>query len=331
MLDILKKYCSVYGPSGRENGISDAIREYVAPYADEVCSDALGNLIAIKRCGKPDAKKLMFCAHMDQIGLIVTYVEPEGWVRFGNIGGVSPANILHRTVIFENGTVGVVEKQQGANITGTRLSEYYIDTGDGEKTCKKIFPGDVAVYDSPWHETEDSVISGALDNRFACAALTWAFINAKDPASDIYAVFTTQEEVGLRGARVAGQSLAPDAMIAVDVTSAGDLPSDIPTIPMKMGAGATVKIKDASVICHPGMVAWLKDIANANGVIWQPEILTAGGTDAGAVQLTGAGVPVGGVSVPTRYIHSAVEMCSKSDIKEAGKLLLAAMENEIRI
>ncbi len=171
----------------------------------------------------------------------------------------------------------------------------------------------------------DTLIAPYMDNRIGCAALLIALSQIEKTENDLYFVFSVQEEVGLRGAKTAAYAIDPDLGIAVDVTDTGDVPDMKYGMAVKLGEGPTVKLLDSSVICAPEVVALLNDTAKACAIPVQQEVLRAGGTDAGAIQLTRGGVPSGGVSIPTRYIHSACEMVSLTDVENAARLIAAAV------
>lgn len=322
-MDILKKLVSVSAPSGCEKEIAAVIKKEVQNYADEVCTDVLGNLIVHK---KGNGKKIMFAAHMDEIGIVVTFVEENGFLRFSNVGGLYAKELLGRRVIFKNGTAGVIytEKDNKA----MQISKMYIDIGavcreEAEKTASI---GDTAVFEGIYHRNGDKIISKSLDNRAGCYVLIEALKRVKTD-NDLYFVFTTQEEVGLRGARTAAFSVNPDVAIAVDVTDTGDTPEER-KMAVTLGKGACIKVMDRSIICDSEIRSLLIETARKNNIAYQLEIMTEGGTDAGVIHLTKDGVKTGGISVPTRYIHSPSEMADANDIEACIKLAVAFAERE---
>ena len=325
--DMLKSILAAYGPSGREQTVSDVIRSYVEPFADEVYNDTLGNLIAVKK--GTSGKKVMLSAHMDQIGLIVVDIDEKGFLRVSNVGGVNPVVSLAREVQFENGTHGVTyfetEKHGAKDAT---MPELFVDIGatTREEAEAKVQIGDVAVYVTNFVEMGSRVSSGALDDRIACAAVVEAFRTMQN-VHDVYAVFTVQEEVGLRGAGAAAYAIEPDLNISLDVTGTGDTPT-CGRMSVKLGAGATVKVMDSSVIVPPVVRAFLMEAADEKNIRWQPEVLRAGGTDTGAVQRTRGGILSGCISIPTRYIHSPVETADMGDYEAAVQLVCAAVAKQ---
>ncbi len=321
-MELLKKLTQTSGASGNENKIRDEIINAAQGKCDDISIDALGNLILLKKGNAPDKKKIMVAAHMDEIGIIAKYIDEKGFIRFDSIGGLYTKQLVGRRVIFENGTVGVIGCEEEAFNEKAKLDKLYIDIGAGNK----VSVGDMAVFDGAMAVQGDTVISKALDNRAGCYVLLKALdkLNGKN---DVYMTFTVQEEVGLRGAGSAAYSIEPDFAIAVDVTDTGDTP-DAPVMEVKMGKGAAVKIMDSSVLCDAYLRSFMMDTAKKHNIPYQAEIMADGGTDAGKIHLTKSGIKTGGISIPTRYIHSPSEMASISDINSCIDLL-AAVINEI--
>ena len=321
---LLKRLIEADAPSGAESAIRDIIVSEAEKLGYEVRADALGSVIA-HRPGK--GKKLMLDAHMDEIGVIATYVDDNGFIRFGAVGGLDIKELHKRRVRFANGTVGVIAAEEEKFEKKAELSAMYIDIGAADKKAaeKLVKTGDTAVFDGSFHRMGDTVISKAIDDRAGCYMLLKAMKKLKKTENDLYFVFSVQEEVGLRGAKTAAFSIMPDYAIAVDVTDTGDTPSCKP-MDVKLGGGAAVKVMDRSVMCDVHVVDALRGIAKQNGIRYQNEIMDDGGTDAGAIALTGGGVRSGGISLPTRYVHSPSEMASVSDMEECIRLLVAACE-----
>jgi len=322
--DLLKNLTESYGPSGNEEKIRNVIKELVEPYSDEIKIDAMGNLIVRK---KGPGKKLMFAAHMDEIGLIVTNIDEKGFIRFSNIGGVSPYVLLGERVIFENGTVGVIGVEKLEDIKELKMKKLFIDIGASskEEAMEKVKIGDMATYYRECTFLGKSISAKSLDDRAGCAVLIKALKEVKNPKYDLYFVFTTQEEVGTRGARTSAYAIEPDLAIAVDVTLCGDTPEG-EKMAVELGKGPAVKIKDMSVLSHPEVKQLLIDTAEKNKIPYQKEVLDMGGTDAGAIHLTKEGVPSGGIAIPTRYVHTPSEMVNLDDLENTVKLILALIE-----
>lgn len=322
--DLLKRLLETFGPSGNEETIREVIRQEIKDYADEIKVDALGNLIAIKR---GNGKKIMVASHMDEIGIMVTNIDENGFLRFTNIGGVSPFTALYQRVMFADGTMGVVGMEKLDEMKDLALNKMFIDIGacSKEEAMKKVNVGDVACFYTPYVQNDDYIMAKALDDRIGCYVTIEALKALKDCPNEVYFVFTVQEEVGLRGAKTAAYGIDPDMGIAIDVTLTGDTPK-AKTMDVKMGKGTAIKIKDNSVLAHPTVKNLMIETAKENNIPYQLEILEGGGTDSGAIHLTKSGVPSGVISVPCRYVHSPSEMVSVKDVKSSIELLVKVLE-----
>ncbi|NLC67689.1 MAG: M42 family metallopeptidase [Clostridiaceae bacterium] len=324
MFDLLAKVTGAFGVSGNEEEIRNTIIEEIKDKVDEIKTDTLGNLFAIK---KGRGKKIMVAAHMDEIGIMVIHIDEKGFIRFTNIGGVSSFTSIGQRVRFKNGVIGVVSYEEKLDdIKKLDLSKMYIDIGakNREETGKLVKIGDTACFCGDAVRQGDFAISKAMDDRCGCAVAIGAIKNLSQTDNEIYFVFTVQEELGLRGATTAAYQIMPDFAIALDVTGTGDKPESR-LMEVKLGAGPAIKIRDRSLICHPEVRKLLEDAAKRNNIPYQYEILEWGGTDAGAIQLTGGGIPSGVISVPCRYIHTPSEMICMSDYENAVKLLVEAI------
>lgn len=325
--ELVKKLVNIYSPSGDENNIREFIKDEIKDFVDEVEIDSLGNLIARKK-GK--GKKIMLAAHMDQIGLMVTDIDDKGFLRFTNIGGISPVLSLGQKVIFKNGTVGVIFAEPVDNIGKLKLENMFIDIGvlNKEEAEKKVSIGDICVYESGFSENDNVIFSKCLDDRIGCFVLIETLKRVKNSDNDLYFVFTVQEEVGLRGARTSAYKINPDLGIAIDVTSSGDTPK-AKRFAVSLNKGTAIKVKDNSILTHPKVRELMAEVAEENSIPYQMEVLEFGGTDSGAIHLTREGIPTGAISIPTRYVHSTVEMSSKKDINYSVDLLVKLLEKTI--
>lgn len=325
-IELLEKLVSVYGPSGDEDLISSAIRQEIQEYVDELETDALGNLIARK---KGNGKKIMVSAHMDQIGFIVTDIDKEGFLRFGNIGGISPEISLSQKVIFKNGTVGAIFSEPVDKPEDRKLENMYIDIGarSKEEAEKKVCIGDMCIYYSSFACNDNVVFAPYMDDRVGCFVAIEALKRLSTSENDLYFVFSVQEEVGLRGATTAAYGIEPDFGIAVDVTAHGDTPK-AKRFAVGLHKGVAIKVKDNSIITHPTVRNALVELANEKGIKYQMEVLEFGGTDSGAIHTSKSGVPSGVLSIPTRYVHSTVEMASREDIESTIDLLTAYLSKK---
>lgn len=325
--NLLKDLVGIYGPSSNESLIRNYIEDEVKDFADEIDIDALGNLIVRKK-GK--GKKIMISAHMDQIGLMVTDIDDKGFIRFTNVGGISPIISISQRVVFENGVVGAIYHEPIDDISKLKLENMYIDIGSFSKedTESSISIGDICIYKSQYSENENVVFTRYLDDRVGCFIAIEALKTIKEPKNDLYFVFSVQEEVGLRGAKTAAYSIDPDIGISLDVTSNGDTPK-AKRFAIGLNQGAAIKVKDNSIICHPEIRKSLVKLAKDNNIPYQMEVLEFGGTDSGAIHVSREGVPSGVISIPTRYVHSTVEMASKADIMNCTKLLMEFLNDDL--
>lgn len=328
LYELFTQLAAIHGPSGREGPISQAISKLATPFADELTTDVMGNLIIHR---KGSGSKLMICAHMDTVGLVATYLEDNGSIRFGRLGGTQPQALVNVPVLFENGTAGAVKLQGSSDSAKPALDNLYVDIGAGSRAeaAALVNPGDTAVYAGQTMKTGNRIISPHLDNRIACAALLKVLERLKGRENDLYFVFSVQEEVGLRGAKPAAYGIDPDYALVVDVTGAYDYP-DAPKVgSAQLGKGAAIKVMDTSVICHPAMVERLTTLATEQGIPAQMDVLTKGGTDAGPICHTRLGVVTGGVSIPCRYIHTPTEVADLSDAAACVRLISALAESTL--
>ncbi len=323
---LLKDIVRVYGPSSNEKKIREFIREEIKDYVDEINVDVMGNLIARK---KGEGKKIMISAHMDQIGLMAIDIDENGFIRFTNIGGISPFNTLSQQVIFENGTIGAVFAEPVDDISKLKLENMYIDIGakTKEEAEEKVNIGDICVYNTELVENDNVVFTPYLDDRVGCFIAIEAIKAIKETKNDLYFVFSVQEEVGLRGAKTAAYGVDPDIGMSLDVTIHGDTPK-AKRFAISLHKGAAIKVKDNSLICHPKVREMLVQLAKENNIPYQMEVLEFGGTDSGAIHVNKSGVPSGVISIPTRYVHSTIEMASKSDINNCTELLIAFLNGK---
>lgn len=327
--ELLKNLLCVYSPSGNEKNIRELIKKEIKDYVDEIEVDPLGNLIARK---KGNEKKIMIAAHMDQIGFMVTDIDDNGFLRFTNVGGISPFVSLSQKVVFENGVVGIIGSEPMDDMSKLKLENMYIDIGvfSKEEAEDQIEIGDICVYKTGFDENENIVSSKCLDDRVGCFVAIEAIKNIKDNANDLYFVFTVQEEVGLRGAKTSAYKINPDMGIALDVTGSGDTPKAKP-FAVGLNKGTAIKVKDNSILTHPKVKELMVNVAKENNIKYQMEVLEFGGTDSGAIHLTREGIPSGVISIPTRYVHSTAEMAAKNDILSSIDLLTKILEKDITL
>ena len=331
MKKLLKQLTETFGPSGYEDNVRKLVLAEVEPLADEIKVDALGNLIAHKRPGKQtkDTKKIMVAAHMDEIGLMVSHVDENGFVRFSSIGGVFGKYVHGGRVRFLNGVQGVIGYDRFEKIhEAPALDKVYIDVGATSKKDCPVKVGDVAAFDRPFTEMGNRLVAKSMDDRVGVLVAIETLRALKSSPHDIYFVFTTQEEVGTRGAKTSAFGVDPDVGIAIDVTACGDTPNAM-KMEMALGKGPCVKIQDSGMLADARVVQWMIRAAEKNKIPYQREVLLFGGTDAQAMQLTRAGVPAGCLSVPTRYVHSPSEMLDYTDLQNSVKLMTAILRTPI--
>ncbi len=335
-LTLQKKLLSVVSIAGFEENRARLISSMVAPLCDDVVIDPMQNVIAHK---KGDGARVMMSAHMDSIGFLVTYIEDCGFIRFDCLGGVRAFATLDCLVRFENGVIGRIGRVlDGANpnpvLSQITPRELYIDIGaeNGEQAKKMVSVGDIAHYEG---RTEllgsDTLLSPYFDDLIACVVLiqTLEKLEHTTCPNDLYFVFSTQEEIGCRGARAAAYAIDPQAGFALDVTPAGDIPGNVHFMGVSLGEGAAIKIKDSSVICTPSIVNLLKQTALEKGIPFQFEILSGGGTDTGEIQRNRSGAAAGCISIPSRYTHHPYEMVRLSDVEACVELLCAALTQNL--
>lgn len=317
MTDLLKRLMLAHGVSGREEKIRELIIKETEPYADEITTDPMGNLIVRK---KGEGKKIMFCAHMDEIGFMVTYIEDNGTIKVGAMGGINPLACAYTEVVSDKGVYGIIIPESTKEMP--KLDGMYIDIGAKNKKQaeKKVKVGDCFVQAPNMRRLMGTRYVGRpFDDRVGCAILIEALKNIKEAKNDLYFVFSVQEEVGARGSKPASYAIAPDIGIALDVTATGDKPGASP-MAVKLGEGCTIKLKDSGVICSAELVGMMREVADNNKVKYQNEVLLFGGTDASSMQVAGRGALAGAISIPSAFIHSGCEMIDMFDVKEAVKL-----------
>jgi len=323
--ETIKRLTETWGPSGFEEQIRAVIRAEVESLADELTVTPMGSLIAVRKGS--GGRRIMLAAHMDEIGVMVSHVDEKGFLRFTNIGGVFYLTLLGSRVVFENGTIGVlgVERKRDWSKQPT-LDQFYIDVGATGQKDAPVGVGDVATFVRPFQAQGNRLIAKAMDDRIGCAVLIEVMrrLGKTKTRDEIHFAFTTQEEVGLRGAGTAAYGIDPDLGIAVDVTGTGDTPESTP-MAVALGKGPAVKVQDGRMIASPEVRELLVSAAKKAKVPYQLEVLRGGTTDAAAIQVARAGVPSGCLSIPTRHIHTPSEMVDEGDVEGAVKVLVGVV------
>jgi len=339
--DLLKRLCETPGISGREEQIRRLVVSEMRGLTDTLEADNMGNVIGVK-AGTGGGPKVMIAAHMDEIGFMVKYIDDRGFLKLLPVGGWDPRAMMAQRVLV-HGFKG--EVLRGALMPGVKpthllnadevgkplkVEDYFVDLGlPADVVKQKIELGDQVTMDRTAELVGNAVVSKTLDNRLSVFVMIEVLrkLSGSKLNADIYAVATTQEEVGLRGATTAAFAISPDIGIALDGTLAVDYPGAVESERVsQLGGGCAIKISDSSLLCHPKLVRHFRDIAEAKGIKHQLEILPRGGTDAGGIQRSRGGVPSFTLSVPMRYVHTVNEMAHVEDILGAIDLLTAFLE-----
>ncbi|MBK8735255.1 MAG: M42 family metallopeptidase [Saprospiraceae bacterium] len=332
-IELLRKICNTPGVSGFEEAIRSLIISEISNDVDELKVDPLGNIIAIKKGNS--RQKLLFTAHMDEIGFMVQHIDDEGFIRFIPLGGFDPKTLSAQRVIIhgKKDIIGVMGSKpihimsQDERNKATQLKDFFIDTGlSKEEVLEQISIGDPITRDRDLIQMGKCINAKSLDNRISVYILIELIKKVKSSDLDLYFAFTVQEELGLRGAKTAAFSIGADYAINVDTTIAFDVPgAQAHENITKLGHGVAIKIFDSSVMPDLRMIKFLKDCAK--DIKWQAEILTGGGTDTASVQLAGHGAISGAISIPTRNIHQVIEMVHEEDCIAAINILEKAIDN----
>jgi endoglucanase len=340
---LLEKLSNAHGIAGYEGNVRAIIKEEIESSVDEVKTDTFGNLIAIKKGKSPS---VMIAAHMDEIGLMVKYVDDEGFVRFARVGGWFDQTLVNQRVLLHTkkgviaGVIGskpvhVMENEEKKKAIESK--DMFIDVGASsrdEATAMGVEPGVTATIDQKLVGLANDTVTGkAFDDRAGGAVLITAMqrIAGMSLKPTVIAVFTVQEEVGLKGARTSAFGLNPDVALAIDACIPGDHPGIKKTdSAVQVGKGPVITVMDAGgrgIITHPRVLEWLCETAKAKGIPYQMEVAEKGTTDASAISLTREGIPSGEISIATRYIHTPVELLSLQDLEKSTELVVEAVKS----
>ncbi len=319
---LIEKLCNAHGVSGDEGEIRSIIKEYIAPFVTELRTDMLGNLIAYKK-GRNSNKKIMISAHMDEVGFIISGITDKGYLRFKTVGGIDVRVILGKKVVFKDGTRGIIGIKaihllsEGERDSVPKEKDLYIDIGASskEEAEKYVSIGDYATFDTVYGNLGGSRIKAkAIDDRAGCAVL--AELLKEETEFDLYACFTTQEEVGLRGSTVCAEAIAPDVALVLESTTCADVYKVEPECEVTTcGGGVALSFMDGRTIANESHLKKLAELAEKNGIRYQLKRTTAGGNDAGSIHLAAGGVITASASVPCRYLHSPVGVADMNDIE----------------
>lgn len=341
-IELLRRLCETPGVPGHEERVRAVIEAEIGDMFDEVRTDPMGSLHCVRHASSEGAPKIMLLCHMDEIGFLVSHITDKGFVHVQPVGGFDPRNLFSRRVLVctDDGDLKGVMNPGGKPIHISTpedrkkvpvVTDFIIDMGLGETTAEHVKIGDYVVMDEPLIEIGDKVVSKALDNRIAC----WLGIEAirdlgdEGRGAEVHVVFTTQEEVGLRGAKTASFSVQPDIGIGIDVT----LSCDTPGVPeqsrtTEQGKGFGLHVRDSSFIADKALVREFEALAIDKGIPYQRTMLAAGGQDGAAVQQAASGARAIGITVGTRYIHTVTEMIHKSDLEAARDILTAYLKSQ---
>jgi tetrahedral aminopeptidase len=334
---LLKRLTEERGVPGYEDRIREIVREELGAVTDELRSDAMGNVIATLE-GNSEYS-VAVAAHMDEIGFMVTHVDDDGFVSVDPLGGFDPRVLkAQRVTVHADGgdlpgvigsppphTLDEEEREKTPKVEDVR-----IDLGlPAEEAEERVSPGDPVTLSQTTERVGEHVTGKALDDRVSVFAMIEAARRIEDPDVTIHFAATVQEEVGLRGARALGVDLDPNLAIALDVTVANDVPGfEAGKRVTECGEGAAIKLKDSSVITSPKVHRRLREVAEAESIPHQLEILPAGGTDTAGFQTPAGAKPVGAISIPTRYLHTVTESAHVDDVAATIDLLIAFLESE---
>ena len=342
-MELMKELSLAPGVSSCEEEVAKIITRELKDVADDIETDSMGNLIATKK-GEKKAPKVMLAAHMDEIGLMVRYIDDNGYLKFSTIGGINDQMLMNQTVTVHSSVgenvIGVIGSKPPHVTTPeerkkvVKADDMFIDIGakDKEEAEKMVKVGDVMTFNSLFVEYPNNLIMGkALDNRVGCYVMI-EVLKRVDTRATVYGVGTVQEEVGLKGAKTASFKLNPDLAFALDVTLSGDHPGIKPEeAPVVIGKGPAVILADASgrgILTQKSVKDMLIKAGDENDIPYQLEVSDGGTTDGTAIHLTREGIPTGVLSVPTRYIHTPVSVCSMEDVENTIELIVKAI-NEL--
>jgi putative aminopeptidase FrvX len=334
---LLRRLIETPGVSGREEQQRRIAHDELGSLADDVRTDSLGSVIGTKQ-GRDDVR-VMIAAHTDEIGFLVKYIDDKGFLRLQTLGGHDPANMVSQRVLVTtaDGTTlrGVLQParkpphlSRGEEQKPPKAEDFFVDLGMGADEVKeRVRVGDYVTMDRTLERVGGNYVGKAMDDRVGVFVMIEALRAMEEHEATIFAVATSQEEVGLRGAEASGFALGPTVVIALDVTLAIDVPGggDENTI-TELGKGAAIKIMDGYSISHPKLIEHFRRVAEREVISHQMEILPSGGTDAGGVQRLHGGIPAITLSVPCRYVHTPNEMVSTSDIQACITLLARYLE-----
>lgn len=329
-MGLLERLSVAAGPPGFEDEVRDLLMDELKNSVDQLFTDPFGNLYAVKM-GRSE-RRLMMAAHMDEVALMVRYLEPNGFIRITELGGLNPTQLLSQRVIVHGrkklrGVIGTLPVHMGKE-ESPKMEDLYIDVGAVSRERLQelgVRPGTPVTFDAPFIIQEDTgvVIGKALDDRLGCLVLAESLRRVDDPEMTIYGVFTSQEERGMKGATVAVNRIQPDLAFVLE----GTIASDVPGVPAhervtELGRGPALRVMDRTVIVQRWLLEEMMARAEDLGIPYQLQLSPVSGTDAAAISVGGRGTPVGIVSVPARYIHTPSSLARIDDIENTVRLMI---------
>ena len=335
---LLKQLTCINGVSGNEHKVRQFITEQIKPYVDDIITDSMGSVIAYKKGTASSGKTVMICAHMDEVGFIVSDITEKGFIKFKEVGGFDERILLTQRVVIENdknsvnGVMGIKavhlqSKSERSNVVS--MDSMYVDIGAKDKAdaLKYVSKGDYIAFDSDYTEFGDGFVKAkAIDDRVGCAIMLELVKSTY--SNDLYFCFSTQEEVGLRGSRVIAHRLNADVAIVLEATTAADIPfTDEYMHCTNLGEGPVISIMDRASYSNKNLNKFVCDIADSNNIKYQFKRTINGGNDAGGIQATSSPVRVCAISLPCRYIHSPVCTAKLSDVAAMYKLAFNVAKN----
>ena len=336
MKKLLQTLTETSGPSGYEDEVREIVRKEVSSLADEIRVDALGNLIVCKQPGKAakPGRKIMIAAQLDEVGVMVSHVDRQGFVRFSPVGNLPRRYLPGSRVRFLNGTQGVIAASPAGRLDGVdelpTLDQFYIDIGvTGSRDCP-VKIGEVAVFEGPYQELGDRLVAKAMGSRAGILVAIETLRNLKSVPYELSFVFTTRQEAGMPGALTSAHGVDPDIGIALDGVPADDMPQS-GGARIALGKGPCVIVQDAGMIADTRLVTSMTSTEHKNKIPYQRAVLASESSAASAIQLARAGVLSGRLSVPVRYLHSSSEMVDISDVQNAVRLLSAILYSRIEV
>lgn len=321
LFERVQRLAAIWGPSGREEKVADALEEMIAPYVDEVRYDRYGNLLAIKR-GGPGGRRILLTAHMDTAGAVALNVSDRGLIYLAPVGGLKAHNAIGQRVVWGSGVVGVLQSEYAEDAKEVDFKRLFCDIGAAskEEVFENLRLGDICTLVADPMIMDELVASPGLDNRAGCAVLIEVAEHLEETPHEVIFAFTAQGESTPRGAGAAAFTTDPDVALVLDSTLSGDSPR-VPRVATKLGGGPALKLKDGGYVAHQGLAGLIQEVAEGEAIPLQIEI-AGGNSEAQVVTMAGQGVPTAVIDIPVRYRGTAAEMVNLRDLHGAADLLL---------